>query len=69
MGASPQTVKDVPTETNRGYYIKVKPPIKVSEVKLNFQKLNIKGFSSVKGGAFWMTKPELVKVYMETYFP
>jgi len=73
MGASFE-VKDKPEKNNRGYYIKVKPNKDVVKVKNNFERLrvlrkqgHIKGYSSVNGGVFWTTKPELVKIYKEEY--
>jgi hypothetical protein len=67
MGASINTIKDVPTKNNRGYYIKVKNGYDVDKVKNNFMSIKVKGNSSVNGGAYWITKPELVKQYMEQY--
>ena len=64
MGASINTVKDSPTENNRGYYIKVKKGIDIEKVKNNFKNLKVEIFSSVNGGVAWMTKPELVKNYI-----
>tara|TARA_Y100000114_G_C11733174_1_gene314722 strand:- start:37 stop:825 length:789 start_codon:yes stop_codon:yes gene_type:complete len=64
MGASINTVKDSPTKNNRGYYIKVKKGIDIEKVRNNFKNLKVEIFSSVNGGVAWMTKPELVKNYM-----
>jgi hypothetical protein len=73
MGASFE-VKDKPEKSNRGYYIKVRPNKDVVKVKNNFERLRVlrkqgqvKGYSSVNGGVFWTTKPELVKIYKEEY--
>ena len=73
MGASFE-VKDKPEKSNRGYYIKINPNKDVVKVKNNFERLRvlrkngqIKGYSSVNGGVFWTTKPELVKIYKEKY--
>jgi hypothetical protein len=73
MGASFE-VKDKPEKSNRGYYIKVNPNKDVVKVKNNFERLRVlrkqgqvKGYSSVNGGVFWTTKPELVKIYKEEY--
>jgi hypothetical protein len=73
MGASFE-VKDKPKKSNRGYYIKVNPNKDVVKVKNNFERLRVlrkqgqvKGYSSVNGGVFWTTKPELVKIYKEEY--
>ena len=63
MGASINTIKDIPSDTNRGYYIKVKG--NVEQVKENFRNLKQDGFSSANGGVSWYTKPELVKKYLE----
>lgn len=63
MGASINTVKNTPSSTNRGYYIKAKLPIET--VKKRFQELKQVGNSSVNGGVSWVTKPELVKTYQE----
>ena len=65
LGAAINSIKDVPTDTNRGYYIKVKRGIKVDSVKQNFKNLKPITFSSVSGGVAWITKPELVKIYKE----
>ena len=73
MGASFE-VKDKPEKSNRGYYIKVNSNKDVAKVKNNFERLRvlrkqgqIGGYSSVNGGVFWTTKPELVKIYKEEY--
>jgi len=73
MGASFE-VKDKPEKSNRGYYIKVNPNKDVVKVKNNFERLRVLrkqgqiiGYSSVNGGVFWTTKPELVKIYKEKY--
>ena len=67
MGAAPHVVKDKPSSTNRGYYIKVKPGKRVSEIIEIFQKINWKEFgnSSASGGVSWFSKPELIKAYTE----
>ena len=65
MGASINTVKDYPEKNNRGYYIRVKKNISVQKVKDNFRTLEYIEYSSVNGGAAWITKPELVKNYEE----
>tara|TARA_R100001369_G_scaffold85496_1_gene119233 strand:+ start:118 stop:921 length:804 start_codon:yes stop_codon:yes gene_type:complete len=67
MGASINTIKDFPTINNRGYYIKVKENINIEKVKDNFKTLKCEKYSSVSGGVAWMTKPELVKNYKESY--
>lgn len=67
MGASPTKTKDFPNAKNRGYWIKVKNPNKIIEVRNNFSLLSVKGNSSVNGGVFWLTKPELVKAYKEHF--
>ena len=73
MGASFE-VKDKPEKSNRGYYIKVNSNKDVVKVKHNFERLRVLrkqgqiiGHSSVNGGVFWTTKPELVKIYKEKY--
>jgi predicted RNA methylase len=67
LGASPKTVKNLNevTPNNRGYYIKVKDKSKIEIIKNNFKKINWKGNSSTNGGVFWLTKPELVKNYID----
>jgi hypothetical protein len=65
MGASINTVKDVPTKNNRGYYIKVKSEIDPINVRENFKKMKIQNYSSANGGVAWVTKPELVKNYLD----
>ena len=67
MGASLKTVKDIPEETNRGYYIKVKNNVSINSIKNNFKNGNWAGYSSANGGVSWFTKPEVVKAYMEQY--
>lgn len=67
MGASVTTVKDAPTATNRGYYIKVFPGTDVAQVKARFRALRYTGYSSASGGVAWVTKPELVKAYREQF--
>lgn len=63
MGAAPWNIKDFPTEKNRGYFIKINKDISLDEIKNRFRRISTKGYSSVRGGAFWLTKPELVKIY------
>lgn len=67
MGASPTTLKTDVDETNRGYYIKVLPNKSIDAVKSNFKKMKVISYSSVNGGVSWITKPELVKNYLENY--
>jgi len=67
MGASVNTIKDIPTKNNRGYFIKIKPSIDVENVKTNFRKMKVKNYSSANGGVAWLTKPELVKNYLENF--
>ena len=63
MGASPKTTKDFPEPNNRGYYIKVKDSINVSNVRDTFSRIEWRGLSSTNGGVSWLTKPEMVKEY------
>lgn len=67
MGAAPHVVKDKPSNTNRGYYIKVKPEKQIKNIIETFQKINWKEFgnSSASGGVAWFSKPELIKAYIE----
>ena len=67
MGAAINTIKDTPTKNNRGYFIKIKPDIDVETVKTNFRKMKVQNFSSASGGVAWLTKPELVKNYLENF--
>ena len=67
MGAALNTVKDIPEENNRGYYIKVKKNKDIQKIKDNFINGNWKGFSSANGGVSWLTKPEVVKEYISQY--
>ena len=71
MGAS-FDIKDKPENNNRGYYIKVKSNKDLERVRNNFKNMRelkmrgyIQGYSSVNGGAYWVTKPELIKFYKE----
>ena len=64
-GAAPATPIDIPSSTNRGYYIKVKQGFNIDNVKNNFRKTIWNGFSSVNGGVSWFTKPEIIKLYQE----
>lgn len=65
MGAAPNIIKSKPEKNNRGYYIKVKLGKCVNNVIDNFKKIKWVGLSSVNGGVFWLTKPELVKGYID----
>jgi len=65
LGAAPSNIIDIPSSTNRGYYIKVKDGFSVDSVKDNFRQIKWKGFSSVNGGVSWLTKAEIVKTYIE----
>lgn len=65
MGAAANVIKDCPEKNNRGYYIKSK--IDLDIVKENFTKGNWKGYSCANGGVYWLTKPELVKLYIEQF--
>ena len=65
LGAAPTNVIDIPSSTNRGYYIKVKDGFSIDSVKDNFRQIKWKGFSSVNGGVSWLTKAEIVKTYIE----
>jgi hypothetical protein len=67
MGAALNTIKDKPTENNRGYRIKVKPNADKNLVMENFKKMKIKSFSSANGGVAWHTKPEVVKNYLDNF--
>lgn len=67
MGASVNTIKNIPNKNNRGYFIKVKSNINVEKIKDNFKKMKKHTHSSANGGVAWMTKPELVKNYLENY--
>jgi len=67
MGAAANTIKNKPEPNNRGYYIKCNNRDMVEEIQQNFKTGNWKGFSSANGGVNWLTKPELVKLYMEQY--
>jgi len=66
LGASINTVKNIidVVDSNRGYYIK---PIKKtkSEIINIFSKLKYKSNSCVNGKVAWMTKPEIIKSYIE----
>ncbi|MCD6435204.1 MAG: hypothetical protein J7L15_02270 [Clostridiales bacterium] len=64
LGASVKTIKELPSKSNRGYYIKVNDPKNIENVKMNFKSGNWVGFSSVNGGVSWMTKSEIVKSYI-----
>lgn len=68
MGAAPNTVKSIPTSNNRGYFIKVKSSKKINEIKNRFKSMKIESYSSVSGGVYWLTKPELVKNYLDNYY-
>ena len=67
MGAALNTVKDIPEENNRGYYIRVKDRKRINKVKNNFINGDWRGFSSANGGVAWLTKPEVVKEYRHQY--
>lgn len=67
MGAAANTTKDKPEPNNRGYYIKCKDENKVKQIEKNFKNGNWQGYSSANGGVNWLTKPELVKMYMDQY--
>lgn len=64
LGAAPATIKEVDKvgEKNRGYYIKA-TGLDIEELKRRFRTIPWSGFSSINGGAFWLTKPELIKCY------
>ena len=71
MGSS-IVVKDVPEKNNRGYYIKIKSNKNIDAIKNNFKyliklkKLNkLDVYSSVNGGNFWLTKSEMVRLYLK----
>jgi len=67
MGANPSTIKELNEvhKNNRGYYIKSN--INIEKLKTIFKKINWKQFSysSVNGGVFWLSKPEIIKIYIE----
>lgn len=67
MGASPKTVKELKDvePNNRGYYIKLKENKDKDKIIEKFKNLKWGGHSSANGGVAWMTKPEIVKNYME----
>jgi len=65
LGAAPSNIINIPSTTNRGYYIKVKDGFSIDSVKDNFRQIKWKGFSSVNGGVAWLTKAEIVKTYIE----
>ena len=53
------------TKNNRGYYLKSNIPIKDLISKLNNTLWY--GNSSANGGVWWLSKPELIKIYKEQY--
>lgn len=66
FGASPSKIIQIPNKNNRGYYIKSKIDIEILKGKIRntvWQKN-----SSANGGVAWLTKPEIIKSYLETYF-
>lgn len=67
MGASPKTVKELKDVTlnNRGYYIKLKENKDKNRIIEKFKNIKWDGYSSANGGVSWMTKPEIVKNYIE----
>jgi hypothetical protein len=65
LGAAANNVKEKPSRTNRGYYIKCKNRNAVEEVEQNFKNGIWKGYSSANGGVNWLTKAEIVKGYMD----
>lgn len=67
MGAAPNIIKEKPSTTNRGYYIKVKEGIDINTIKNNFINGKWKGQSSANGGVYWLTKPELIENYLMQY--
>ena len=67
LGASPRVVIDSPALNNRGYYIKVKDSIDPEQIKENFRDCPWSGYSSVSGGASWLTRPEIVFQYITHY--
>lgn len=69
MGAACNTIKKVPDKNNRGYYIKIKDQQKLNQIIDKFRSMKIQSYSSVNGGAAWVTKPELVKNYLDNYYP
>lgn len=69
MGAACNNTKRVPEKNNRGYYIKVKDKQKIDEVNNRFKSMKVTSHSTVNGGVSWLTKPELVKNYLDNYYP
>lgn len=65
MGASPKTIKDIPTENNRGYFIKSK--IKKNELIKKWGKIKWNGHSSANGGVSWFTKIDIVENYIKNF--
>jgi len=67
MGAAPKVLKSHSevNPNNRGNWILVKDGFDVEEVKNNFLNTNWVGNSSANGGVFWLTRPEMIKIYQE----
>jgi hypothetical protein len=63
FGSAPHNVIPMVKPTNRGYYIKSN--IDVKELMNRFKTYDWKGYSSVNGGVYWLTKSEVVKKYNE----
>ena len=66
LGASINTVKSILNveDSNRGYYIKPKEKTKLELINI-FSKLKYSSNSCVNGKVAWMTKPEIIKSYIE----
>lgn len=66
LGASPNTTKEISevNKNNRGYYIQPKNKNKEELIRI-FTNIKFKGMSSVNGGVSWLTKPEIIKNYLE----
>ncbi len=67
MGAAPYNIKDSPSPTNRGYYIKVREGVAPEQVRCNFESASWVGNSSVAGGVSWFTQPEMVRQYRQQF--
>ena len=62
-GAAPHLLKDPNNIIPRGYYIRALD-ISKEELKHKFESIKWLGHSSVSGGNFWLTKPEIIKTYL-----
>ncbi len=62
-GCKIKTYKEV-KPNNRGYYLKAKN-ISLEELKERLSNTDWKGHSSANGGVSWLTKPEIIKSYIE----